>query len=164
MNPSTDSRPTGAPRRTGTTRTSASPPVIPCRDEVEPSGRGQGLGLALQTRIVDGVLGQHLVEDGQETRVALERFGRWRYRRCGPYCQALLGGVGVEVREDIGLWILRMRKHFLQLFSTPLLTLTLECRHVGNTHNARVGGERRHPPRSPWQSQSRSEVRQQHVA
>jgi hypothetical protein len=105
--------------------------VVPRRDEVEPSGRGQCLGLALQTRIVDGVLGQHLVEDGQEARVALERFGRWRDRRRGPYCQALLGGVGVEVREEIGLWVLRMRKHFLQLFSTPLLTLTLECRHVG---------------------------------
>lgn len=126
MNPSADSRPTGTPRRTGTTRTSASPPVIPRCDEVEPRRRGQGLGLALQTWIVDGVLGQHLVEDGQEARVALERFGRWRDRRRGPYGQALLGGVGVKIRENMRIWVLRMRKHFLQLFSmnTSLLTLT----------------------------------------
>lgn len=146
MNPSADSRPTSTPRRTGTTRASASPPVIPRCDEVEPRRRGQCLGLALQTRIVDGVLGQHLVEDCQEAQVALERFGRRRDRRRGPYGQALLGGVGVKIRENMNLWVLRMRKDFLQHFSmnTSLLTLTF-----WDTHDAWVGGERRDPPRGP---------------
>ena len=99
-------------------------------------------------------------------RVPLKGLGRWRDRGCGPYRQALLWRVGIEVGEDVGLWVLRMWKDFLQLFS---LGLVPQPRSVGScwsrgTHDTWVGGERRQPPHGPLQAQGWSEMRQEHDA
>lgn len=83
MDPAAHTRSSGTALGTRTPRTSPGVPCVPCLYKCKPSRGGKCLGLALQPRVVGGVFREHIVEDGEEARVALERIWCWRIGRCG---------------------------------------------------------------------------------
>lgn len=114
MQPPTHSRSSRTTLSTRTASPGARAPLVPCLYKIKPAGRRERLRLALQPRVVGRMLREHVVEDGEEARVSLEGFRRWREGGRGANCEGRVWGCSVEVGKEVAVGLLGVWEDFLR--------------------------------------------------